>query len=103
MQTMQCQLKNKKFLSFFPKPPIEASISPKFLAKSPFLHKIVGNLLKMVRLNRLGLESGNSYIRSSGRAAEGDGLENRCTERYRGFESLLLRSFSAIILEGEGR
>ncbi len=31
----------------------------------------------MGRLNRLGLESGNSYIRSSGRAAEGDGLENR--------------------------
>ena len=30
-------------------------------------------------------------IRSSGRAAEGDGLENRCTVRYRGFESLLLR------------
>ena len=23
-----------------------------------------------------------------------DGLENRCTERYRGFESLLLRSVS---------
>ena len=55
------------------------------------LYKIAGKLLKMGRLNRLGLESVNSYIRSSGRAAEGDGLENRCTERYRGFESLLLR------------
>ena len=84
--------KIKKFKIFL-KVPIEASISLKFLAKSSFLHKIVGKLLEMVRLNRLRLESGNSYIRSSGRAAEGDGLENRCTERYRGFESLLLRFF----------
>ena len=36
--------------------------------------------------------------RSSGRAAEGDGLENRCTERYRGFESLLLRLVSLCVV-----
>lgn len=28
---------------------------------------------------------------SSGREADDDGLENHCTERYRGFESFLLR------------
>ncbi len=61
--------------------PMEASILLKFLAKSPFLRKIAGKLLKLGRLNRLGLESVNCYIRSSGRAAEGDGLENRFTER----------------------
>ena len=36
--------------------------------------------------------------------AEGDGLENRCTERYRGFESLLLRltyQQSALRVEGK--
>ncbi len=42
-------------------------------------------------------------IRSSGRVAERDGLENRCAYGHRGFESLLLRSLSAIISEGEGR
>jgi hypothetical protein len=30
--------------------------------------------------------------RRNGRAVECGGLENRCTERYRGFESLFLRS-----------
>lgn len=30
----------------------------------------------------------------SGRAAEGTGLENRSTERYRGFESYLIRTMT---------
>ena len=32
-------------------------------------------------------------LRSSGRAVEGSGFENRRGASYRGFESLLLRSF----------
>ena len=48
---------------------MEGLILPKFLANLPFSLKIAGKLLKTVRLNRLGLENGESCIRSSGRAA----------------------------------
>ena len=67
MQTMPCQLKNKKIKIFF-QTPMEASIPLKYLAKSAFLHKIVVKLLKMVRLNRLVLEGAETV--TSGAVAE---------------------------------
>ena len=43
----------------------------------------------------------NPTFWSDGRAVEGGGLENRCAERYRGFESPLLRGLKGSFWSGD--
>ena len=48
---------------------------------------------KLINFTLLKLHLCGIFKRRDGRVVECGGLENHCTERYRGFESLSLRHF----------